>query len=97
MWWQIKLLPTQPGRSTHPVHPPPLPSPLPPPPGREAVNAQDLHANMDVDAGEEEEEGGIRVQEIDAYWLQRRIARAYGADIDADRSQELAEQVCGCV
>lgn len=33
------------------------------------------------------------VQEIDAYWLQRRIAKAFGDAIDASKSQELAEQV----
>lgn len=32
-------------------------------------------------------------QEIDAYWLQRRIGRAYGDAIDAPRAQQLAEEV----
>eukprot|EP00798_Chlamydomonas_sp_ICE-L_P019206 gene19206-25824_t len=64
------------------------------PDGREAVNmGGDLHTNMDVDAGEEGAGSGIRVQEIDAYWLQRRIARAFGPEIDADRSQTLSEDV----
>jgi pre-mRNA-splicing helicase BRR2 len=33
------------------------------------------------------------LQEIDAYWLQRRIGRAYGDTIDAPRAQQLAEEV----
>ncbi len=49
--------------------------------------------NMDVEAGEDERDDGLRVQEIDAYWLQRRIARAFGEDMDASKSQEVAEQV----
>lgn len=37
----------------------------------------DIRASaMDVDDGEEREEAGLKVQEIDAYWLQRRIAKA---------------------
>ncbi len=32
------------------------------------------------------------MQEVDAYWLQRRIARAFG-DLDADTAQKLAEEV----
>lgn len=32
------------------------------------------------------------VQEVDAYWLQRRIAQAYG-NLDAAAAQELAEEV----
>jgi pre-mRNA-splicing helicase BRR2 len=46
-----------------------------------------------VEAGEEARDEGLRVQEIDAYWLQRRIARAFGAEMDANKSQEVAEQV----
>ena len=38
------------------------------------------------------------LQEIDAYWLQRRIARAYQSEeMDATKSQEVAEQArVGC-
>jgi hypothetical protein len=35
----------------------------------------------------------VCAQEIDAYWLQRRIGRAYGDTIDAPRAQQLAEEV----
>ena len=45
-----------------------------------------------MEAGEEAREEGLHPQEIDAYWLQRRIARAF-SDIDADTSQKLAEEV----
>jgi pre-mRNA-splicing helicase BRR2 len=45
---------------------------------------------MDVDAGEEAHDGGIPVQEIDAYWLQRRISKAFG-DIDPNAAQKMAE------
>lgn len=45
---------------------------------------------MDVEAGEEAADDGILVQEIDAYWLQRRISKAFG-DIDPTAAQKLAE------
>ncbi|GFR50198.1 hypothetical protein Agub_g12366 [Astrephomene gubernaculifera] len=47
----------------------------------------------DVDAGEEARDEGLKVQEVDAYWLQRRIARALGPSVEATRAQALAEQV----
>ena len=53
---------------------------------------------MKDDGGEAEEEEGLHPQDIDAYWLQRRIAKAYeetGNPIDADKSQELANDVFG--
>ena len=49
----------------------------------------------DDEVGEEEEEG-LHPQDIDAYWLQRRLAKAYeetGNPIDADKSQQLANDV----
>ena len=45
---------------------------------------------VDVDAGEEAGDDGIPVQEIVAYWLQRRVGRAF-ADIDPTTAQKLAE------
>ena len=51
---------------------------------------------MKDDGGEEEEEEGLHPQDIDAYWLQRRISKACeekGAPIDADKSQQLATDV----
>ncbi|KAL6751574.1 RNA helicase, activating signal cointegrator 1 [Haematococcus lacustris] len=61
--------------------------------GKDASITADLRTAMDVDAGEEARDDGLRVQEIDAYWLQRRIARAFGDAKDANALQELAEQV----
>ena len=58
----------------------------------DAETGVDIRTNMDVDDGEEAGEEGLKVQEIDAYWLQRRIARAYES-IDASTSQRLAEEV----
>lgn len=52
----------------------------------------EVQTGRDVDAGEDEREEGLHPQEIDAYWLQRRIARAF-TNIDADASQKLAEEV----
>lgn len=40
----------------------------------------------------EEADEGLNVQDIDAYWLQRKISQAYG-NIDPQQSQKLAEEV----
>lgn len=52
----------------------------------------DIRTNMDVDEGEEMLDTGLNAQEIDAYWLQRRISKEFD-DIDANASQKLAEEV----
>lgn len=52
----------------------------------------DIRTNMDVDEGDERVDEGLNVQEVDAYWLQRRISKAFGT-IDANTSQKLAEEV----
>lgn len=52
----------------------------------------DIRTNMDVDEGEEMVDTGLNAQEIDAYWLQRRISKEFD-DIDANASQKLAEEV----
>ncbi|KAI5074534.1 hypothetical protein GOP47_0010495 [Adiantum capillus-veneris] len=46
---------------------------------------------IDDDEVEEADEG-LNVQDIDAYWLQRKISQAYG-NIDPQQSQKLAEEV----
>lgn len=52
---------------------------------------------MDVDAGEEGgDDGGLRVQEIDAYWLQRRVAAAF-PQLDASAAQRMAADVFGAL
>lgn len=53
----------------------------------------ELRTGGDADDGEVAKEEGLHPQEIDAYWLQRQITRAYGDTIDADESQRLAELV----
>ena len=54
---------------------------------------REVRAGTDVDAGEvERTEGVLAPQDIDAFWLQRRVAAAFPS-IDAAASQQLAEQV----
>lgn len=60
--------------------------------GEDAAVDADIRTNLDVDDGEEARDDGLKVQEIDAYWLQRRVARAF-EKLDANASQKLAEQV----
>ncbi len=59
----------------------------------EGDGAEDGHAvrtGMDVEAGEEAVDEGIPVQEIDAYWLQRKVAKAFG-NLDPNQAQKLGE------
>lgn len=44
------------------------------------------------EAADDDDKDILHPQDIDAYWLQRRIAGAF-TDIDAQRSQKLAEDV----
>ncbi len=61
---------------------------------QEARDAAGLGAADDEDAG-----GGggdqevLKVQDVDAYWLQRSISKAYDGSIDAPKAQALAEEV----
>lgn len=60
------------------------------------VATGNVTTGMKDDGGEEEEEEGLHPQDIDAYWLQRRISKACeeaGSPIDADKSQQLASEV----
>ena len=43
-------------------------------------------------AAQAEDDGSLSVQEIDAYWLQRKVSQAFGS-LDASAAQTLAEQV----
>lgn len=52
-----------------------------------------VRAGRDTDAGEEARDDGVPVQDIDAYWLQRRIAKAGGETLDPAAAQALAEDV----
>ncbi|KAL8139875.1 hypothetical protein V2J09_005896 [Rumex salicifolius] len=47
----------------------------------------------DEDMLEANEGMGLNVQDIDAYWLQRKISQAYEQQIDAQQCQKLAEEV----
>lgn len=57
----------------------------------EAAAEEQRQAEMD-EAADDDEKNALHPQDIDAYWLQRRVAGAF-TDIDADRSQKLAEEV----
>lgn len=49
---------------------------------------------IDDDEAQEANEGmTLNVQDIDAYWLQRKISQAYDQQIDPQQSQKLAEEV----
>jgi pre-mRNA-splicing helicase BRR2 len=41
----------------------------------------------------EGENNELDVREIDAYWLQRQISRAFEGTLDADQNQKLSEEV----
>eukprot|EP00887_Chlorella_sp_A99_P002917 scaffold6.g2917.t1 len=55
------------------------------------AEGEGVRTGMDVEAGEEGREEGI--SEIDAYWLQRRISKAFGGSIDPNQAQQMAEDV----
>lgn len=54
--------------------------------------AHEVRTGNDVDAGEDAQDTGLKATDIDAYWLQREIAK-YFAGIDADEAQKLSEEV----
>ncbi|KAK7243952.1 hypothetical protein RIF29_38767 [Crotalaria pallida] len=49
----------------------------------------------DEDMDEGNEGMGLNVQDIDAYWLQRKISQAFDQQLDPQHCQELAEKVLG--
>ncbi|KAL8109951.1 DExH-box ATP-dependent RNA helicase DExH12-like [Apium graveolens] len=56
--------------------------------------AMQMGGGIDDDEGVEANEGmTLNVQDIDAYWLQRKISQAYEQQIDPQQSQKLAEEV----
>ena len=56
--------------------------------------AMQMGGGIDDDEGMEANEGmTLNVQDIDAYWLQRKISQAYEQQIDPQQSQKLAEEV----
>jgi pre-mRNA-splicing helicase BRR2 len=62
--------------------------------GEEAAEGRGVQG-MDVDAGEEDvSDGAVKAADIDAYWLQREIAGAFGyTDAEASESRKLADDV----
>ncbi|KAL0326538.1 UNVERIFIED_CONTAM: DExH-box ATP-dependent RNA helicase DExH12 [Sesamum angustifolium] len=53
-----------------------------------------MGGGIDDDEEQEASEGmSLNVQDIDAYWLQRKISQAYDQNIDPQQSQKLAEEV----
>ncbi|KAL3734464.1 hypothetical protein ACJRO7_023766 [Eucalyptus globulus] len=57
-------------------------------------SAMQMGAGIDDDDMREASEGmSLNVQDIDAYWLQRKISQAYEQQIDAQQCQKLAEEV----
>ncbi|XAR59953.1 RNA helicase [Bertholletia excelsa] len=58
------------------------------------AGAMQMGGGIDDDDTQEANEGmTLNVQDIDAYWLQRKISQAYEQQIDPQQSQKLAEEV----
>mmetsp|Transcript_3106 Transcript_3106/g.7162 ORF Transcript_3106/g.7162 Transcript_3106/m.7162 type:complete len:2217 (+) Transcript_3106:149-6799(+) len=62
--------------------------------GEEAAYGREVQG-MDVDAGEEDAgDTGVKASDIDAYWLQRELAAAFGyTDAEAAESRKMADDV----
>ncbi|KAJ9550083.1 hypothetical protein OSB04_022626 [Centaurea solstitialis] len=61
---------------------------------RNGNNAMQMGGGVDDDDSHEANEGmTLNVQDVDAYWLQRKISQAYEQQIDPQQSQKLAEEV----
>lgn len=58
------------------------------------AGAMQMGGGIDDDDMQDANEGmTLNVQDIDAYWLQRKISQAYEQQIDPQQSQKLAEEV----
>ncbi|KAL3514908.1 hypothetical protein ACH5RR_027625 [Cinchona calisaya] len=58
------------------------------------AGAMQMGGGIDDDEMQDSNEGmTLNVQDIDAYWLQRKISQAYELQIDPQQSQKLAEEV----
>ncbi|XVE68356.1 hypothetical protein DITRI_Ditri09bG0061700 [Diplodiscus trichospermus] len=58
------------------------------------AGAMQMGGGIDDDDMHEAKEGmSLNVQDIDAYWLQRKISQAYDQNIDPQQCQKLAEEV----
>lgn len=54
-----------------------------------------VRARLDNDGQGDEDGQGLNAQEIDAYWLQRQVSKAFGGSLDANQAQQLADDVLG--
>ena len=52
----------------------------------------EVRTGADVEAGEEAREEGLKPADIDAYWLQRSISKAYG-NLDENEAVKKSEEV----
>ncbi len=52
----------------------------------------EVRTGADVEAGEEARDEGLKPADIDAYWLQRNISKAYG-NLDENEAVKKAEEV----
>lgn len=56
----------------------------------------EVRTGADVEAGEEAREEGLKPADIDAYWLQRNISKAYG-NLDENEAVKKSEEVFGAL
>ena len=63
--------------------------------GEEALTeeqAAEVRARADIEAGEDAHEEGLKPVNIDAYWLQRNVSKAYGS-LDENEAVQKAEEI----
>lgn len=61
----------------------------------EDARATAVRAKEDGAEGQEVEGETLHAQDLDAYWLQRQIAKAFNGALDAAQAQQTAEDVFG--
>lgn len=53
----------------------------------------EVRTGADVEAGEEARAEGLKPADIDAYWLQRNVNKAYSNSLDENEAVKKAEEV----
>lgn len=53
----------------------------------------EVRTGADVEAGEEARAEGLKPADIDAYWLQRNVNKAYNNTLDENEAVKKAEEV----
>lgn len=53
----------------------------------------EVRTGADVEAGEEARAQGVKPADIDAYWLQRNVNKAYSNTLDENEAVKKAEEV----